>query len=52
VERDEGRAKVWIDPVMWQRSRGFSDEELREIERLIRRHQARLLEAWDEHFRH
>lgn len=50
MERDDARAKFWLDPVMWQRSRGFGDKELREIERLIRQHRTQLMEAWDEYF--
>lgn len=48
VERDNHTAKVWLDPVQLERGGGFPASELREILRLIERHQNILKEAWDE----
>ena len=45
VEREDDIAKFWLDPVRLQRSGGFSRVELTRIDRLVRKHQAQLLEA-------
>lgn len=50
VERDQFLAKFWLEPVRLQESGGFRGPELRRIERLVREHQADLLEAWHEFF--
>jgi hypothetical protein len=50
VRRDRATAKFWLTPVRLARSRGFSDQELRVIQKLIDEHQARMIEAWHEHF--
>jgi hypothetical protein len=50
VRRDRATAKFWLTPVRLARSRGFSDHELRVIQKLIDEHQARMIEAWHEHF--
>ncbi len=50
VKAGESEAKFWLDPVRLATNHGFRARELNEIERLIREHQAQLLEAWDEYF--
>jgi uncharacterized protein DUF4160 len=35
VDRDEGKAKFWLEPVRLERSRGFSRVEIGRIERLV-----------------
>ncbi len=50
VERDDRLAKFWLDPVRLASSDGFGRAELREIERHVADHAARLLEAWNEYF--
>ena len=50
VERDDKRAKFWLDPVRLARSSGFSAEELRGIERLVVERTPFLVEKWDEYF--
>ena len=45
VEREDDIAKFWLDPIRLQRSGGFSRVELTRIDRLVRKHQAQLLEA-------
>lgn len=39
-------AKFWMSPIELSRSRGFRQHELRDIERILRRHQDRILRAW------
>ena len=46
VDRDDASAKFWLEPVALARNLGFSAQELRDIERLIRGRRALLLEAW------
>lgn len=50
VERDENRAKFWLDPVRLQDSGGFRGPELGRITGLVREHRASLLGAWNEFF--
>lgn len=49
VKAAEHEAKFWLDPVSLVANYGFRSKELTEIERLIRQHQAELLESWHEH---
>ena len=50
VRRERATAKFWLDPVRLARSRGFSDHELRTIQKLVEEHRDRMREAWNEHF--
>jgi hypothetical protein len=50
VERDQNKAKFWIEPVTYQSSNGFKRSELLVIYRLISEHQALLLQRWHEYF--
>jgi len=50
IERDDKVAKFWLDPVRLDKSGGFNQSELRNIERIVKSYQARLLEAWREYF--
>ncbi len=50
VQRDRHIVKFWLEPVALARNHGFADHELRDIERLARKHQATLIEAWHEYF--
>ena len=49
VKAESDQAKFWLDPVRLASNYGFKAHELNEIERLVREHQAELLEAWYEH---
>ncbi|MDE3017175.1 MAG: DUF4160 domain-containing protein [Pseudomonadota bacterium] len=44
-------AKFWFTPVRLASSRGFRDNQLREIEKKVREKQQEFLEAWHEHFK-
>lgn len=50
VERDDSEAKLWLDPVRVERSRGFSRKEINYIRGLVQRHRDSLLESWNEYF--
>jgi hypothetical protein len=50
VKRDLQIVKFWLEPVRVAKNRGFRDHELNTIERLVERHQDRLMEAWHDYF--
>lgn len=50
VDRDEATIKVWLEPVLLARSRGFRAHEIGAILVMAETHRERLLEAWHEHF--
>jgi hypothetical protein len=50
VERENNRAKFWLDPVRMQNSGGFSGIELNRISALIEANLDLLRRAWDEYF--
>jgi hypothetical protein len=51
VERDDGEAKFWLDPVRLERGRGFRSQEINRLQRLVEEHRERLLESWNDFFR-
>jgi len=52
IKAAEKEAKFWLTPVFLASNYGFRSHELNEIERLVREHQTRLVEAWNEYFDH
>jgi hypothetical protein len=48
VDRDNESAKFWLAPVALARNLGFSPSEINRVQRLVSKHEAELLEAWDE----
>ena len=50
VERDDSKAKFWLEPISLQTSAGFSRAELNTIYRLIEQRQPLLLEHWYDYF--
>ena len=50
VERDEGEAKFWLEPLRLERSHGFGRKEINKLRRLVGQHQQILLESWNEFF--
>ncbi len=50
VERDNQKAKFWLQPVRLQNSGGFKRKELNRIQELIEENQVRFLEEWNEYF--
>ncbi len=50
IERDECEAKFWLDPIRFERSRGFRRKEISRIRELVEEHHQQLLESWNEFF--
>jgi hypothetical protein len=50
VKRERKVAKVWLDPVVMERTGGFSRVEINKIMRLVQEHREHLLEKWYEFF--
>ena len=50
VERDDDKAKFWLDPVRLQNSGGFGRAEINRIQRLVEQNREILLRSWDEYF--
>jgi hypothetical protein len=50
VERDDNRAKFWLEPVRLQNSGGFRPAEIREIQRVVEQHRDALVRSWDAYF--
>jgi hypothetical protein len=50
IERDNHKAKFWLQPVRLQNSGGFKRKELNRIQELIEENRVRFLEEWDEYF--
>ena len=50
VEHDNRIAKFWLNPVKLQSTGGLRRHEIRRIERIIEKNQARLMEAWNARF--
>jgi hypothetical protein len=50
VERDDGEAKFWLDPVRLARSHGFAANEINKIEKLIVENLQHLMDGWNEFF--
>ena len=50
VKRDRAIAKYWLEPVSLAKNRGFKDQELKRIAKLVQQYQQQLVEAWHEYF--
>jgi hypothetical protein len=50
VEREEGKAKFWLEPVRLESSRGFGRVEIGRIQRLVEENTEVLLRSWHEYF--
>ena len=50
VEAGGSQAKFWLQPVRFERTRGFSPVEISRIQRFVEVHREELLESWDEYF--
>lgn len=51
VERDDGEAKFWLDPVRLAGSRRLSRRDLGRIRELVEQNREQLLESWHAFFR-
>ena len=50
VEREDKKAKFWLDPVRIEHSGGFGRSEIIQIQRLVEENRAYLLRSWHEFF--
>lgn len=50
VERESKVAKFWLDPLRLARSGGFTSKELGRMQTLLRKQDAKLVEAWNDYF--
>ena len=50
VERDEGTAKFWLEPVRLETSRAFSRVEIGRVQKLVEGNATVLLRSWHEYF--
>jgi hypothetical protein len=50
VEREDNKAKFWLDPVRYQGGRGFSRSEILRIQRSVEENAQILLRCWNEYF--
>ncbi len=50
VERDDNKAKFWLEPVRLQNSGGFSRTEIGRIQKLVEENREGLLGSWNEYF--
>lgn len=50
VERDNNKAKFWLEPVRLQNSGGFSRTEINRIQKTVEENQEDLLRSWNEYF--
>jgi hypothetical protein len=50
IERDDGEAKFWLDPVRLERSRGFARKEIHQIQAIVEENRQHLLDRWHEYF--
>jgi hypothetical protein len=51
VEKGDGEAKLWLQPVQLVYSYRLTPAELRRARELTFQHQAAFVERWNEHFR-
>ncbi len=50
VEREQGKAKFWLEPVRLEKSRGFGRVEIGRIQELVEENAAVLVRSWREYF--
>jgi len=50
VKRDQQLAKFWLHPVSLAKNRGFKQQELNSITKLVEEHKQTLLEGWYDYF--
>ena len=50
IERDNNKAKFWLEPVRLQNSGGVSRTEIGRIQKLVEENQKDLLRSWNEYF--
>lgn len=51
VDRDQGRAKIWLDPVTLAWAAGFTRHDIRRILKIVQRNRDELERSWNEYFK-
>lgn len=51
VEKGDGLAKFWLNPIRLARSTGFPQHELTEIRKLAEKHEKIFIKRWHEFFK-
>ena len=49
IRKGGGEAKFWMSPARLESSDGLKVKELATAERLVKKHEAKILETWNEH---
>jgi len=52
VEHGRRTAKIWLDPIRLEGSKGFGDTELYRVLKLVREKKKLMLRSWNGYFRH
>jgi hypothetical protein len=50
IERDNHKARFWLNPVRLQNSGGFSRTEINRVQKLVEDNQEDLLRGWNDYF--
>jgi hypothetical protein len=50
IERNNNKAKFWLEPVRLQNSGGFSRTEINRIQKTVEENQEDLSRSWNEYF--
>ncbi len=50
VERDNNKAKFWLNPVRLQNSGGFSRTEINRVQKIVEENEEDLLRSWNDYF--
>lgn len=50
IERDDDKAKFWLDPIRLQNSGSFGRTEINRIQKLVEENRNDLLRSWNEYF--
>lgn len=50
VEKAEGYAKLWLDPLSFAGSRCLTPSQMRRVRQLVEEHRDELIEAWRQRF--
>jgi len=50
IKREKMVAKIWLDPVVLERTGGFSRVEINKIIKMVLSHREYLLDKWNEFF--
>ena len=52
VERGDGWAKIWLDPVRLAAHSGLTNRQLAKVLIFVKTHRVQFKQAWHDHFQH